>query len=63
MLEYYRLVLFVRLNFRFEFETANQPGFEPGSPGPKLAVLTIEILHSRLVLFKVCIVLRGDLDR
>ena len=27
------------------FKTANQPGFEPGSPGPKVAVLTIE-LHS-----------------
>ena len=30
---------------RFEFETANQPGFEPRSPRPKAAMLTIE-LHS-----------------
>ena len=34
-----------KLNFQFEFETGNQPGFEPGSPGPKVATLTIE-LHS-----------------
>ena len=45
LLEYYMLVLFVKLDFRFEFETANQPGFEPRSPGPKTAMLTIE-LHS-----------------
>ena len=30
---------------QFEFETANQLGFQPGSPGPKAAMLTIE-LHS-----------------
>ena len=29
----------------FQFKTANQPGFEPGSPGPKVAMLIIE-LHS-----------------
>ena len=44
-LEYHTFVLFVKLNFLFEFETANQPGFEPGSLGPKGAMLTIE-LHS-----------------
>ena len=31
--------------FHFEFEKANQPGFEPGSSGYKAASLTIE-LHS-----------------
>ena len=31
LLENYMLVLFVTLNFRFEFEKVNQPGFEPGS--------------------------------
>ena len=31
--------------FYFEFETANQPGFKPRSPGHKEATLTIE-LHS-----------------
>ena len=25
-----------KLNFLFEFETANQPGFEPASLGPKV---------------------------
>ena len=35
----------VPLNFRLEFETAEQPGFEPGSPKPKAAMPTIE-LHS-----------------
>ena len=35
----------MKLNFRFKFERANQPGFEPGSPIPKEAALTIE-LHS-----------------
>ena len=30
---------------KIEFETAKQPEFEPGSPGPKNAVLTIK-LHS-----------------
>ena len=39
------LVLFMKTHFLFEFETANQLGFEPGSPGPKAAMLTIE-LHS-----------------
>ena len=39
------LVLFMTLNFQFEFETVNQPGFEPGFLGPKAATLTIE-LHS-----------------
>ena len=34
-----------KLNFRFEFETANQPGFEAGSLEPKASMLTIE-LHS-----------------
>ena len=37
------LVLFVTLNFLFEFKTANQPGFEPGFPGPKETMLTIEL--------------------
>ena len=37
------LVLFVTLNFQFEFETANQPGFEPGSPGPIAPTLTFEL--------------------
>ena len=45
LLEYQTLVLFVKLNFWFEFETVTQPGFEPGSQGPKAAMLTIE-LHS-----------------
>ena len=36
----YLLVLFVTLNFHYEFETTNQPEFEPGSPGPKAARLT-----------------------
>ena len=27
--------------FDFEFETANQPGFEPGSPRPKAAMLPL----------------------
>ena len=40
MLECYMLVLFI--NFGFTFETANQPGLEPGSLGPKVATLTIE---------------------
>ena len=31
--------------FLFEFQTANQPGLEPESPGPKRPTLTIE-LHS-----------------
>ena len=37
--------IFGTLNFRFEFKTANQPGFEPGSPGLKAARLAIK-LHS-----------------
>ena len=37
------LVLFVTLNFLFEFETANQEVFEPGSLGMKAAMLTIEL--------------------
>ena len=45
LFEYYMLLLFVKLNFLFEFETAIQPGFEPRSPGTKAAMLTIE-LHS-----------------
>ena len=40
-----RLYYSNKLNFRFEFETAHQPGFEPWSPGPKDAKLTID-LHS-----------------
>ena len=44
LLEYYILVLFVKIHF-FDFERAHQPGFEPRSPGPKAATLTIE-LHS-----------------
>ena len=43
--EYFMLVLFLKLNFQFEFKAANQPGFEPGSPGPKAAIQTIK-LHS-----------------
>ena len=39
------LALSVTLNFQFEFNTANQLGFEPGSLGPKAGTLTIE-LHS-----------------
>ena len=35
----------MKLNFLFEFETANQSGFKPRSLGPKGAMLTIE-LHS-----------------
>ena len=44
-LEYYMLVLFVKTQFLIEFQTANQLEFEPGSPRPKVATLTIE-LHS-----------------
>ena len=40
-LDYYMLVLFATLNFQYEFGAANQPGFEPGSPGPIMATLTI----------------------
>ena len=58
------LVLFMKTQFSilfeivylhklFEFETAKQPGFEPGSPGPKAATLTIE-LHSIDHLKDVC---------
>ena len=32
-----------KLNFLYEFETANQPEFEPGSVRPKAAMLTIEL--------------------
>ena len=39
------LVSLVKLNFLFEFETANQPRFEPGSLGQQAAMLTIG-LHS-----------------
>ena len=39
------LVLFSKLNFPFEIKTANQPGFEPGSMGPKATTLNIK-LHS-----------------
>ena len=46
------LVLFVKTQFSSEFEAANQPGFEPGSPGPKMTMLTIE-LHSMDSCFKV----------
>ena len=45
LLEYHMLVFFMKLNFPFEFQTANQLGFEPASPGPKAAMLNIE-LHS-----------------
>ena len=38
-------IIHKKLNFRLKFETANQLGFEPGSRGPKAAMLTIE-LHS-----------------
>ena len=38
-------IIHEKLNFQFEFKTANQQGFECGSPGPKAATLTIE-LHS-----------------
>ena len=40
-----QLYYFWKVIFRFEFETANQPGFEPWSAGLKPATLTIE-LHS-----------------
>ena len=30
------------LNFQFEFETINEPGFDPRSLEPKAAMLTIE---------------------
>ena len=43
LLEDHTLVWFVTLNFWFEFETANQPGFKPRSLGPKAATLTIEL--------------------
>ena len=36
------LVLFMK-TFGFEFETENEPGFEPGSPEPKVTRLTIEL--------------------
>ena len=42
LLEYHTLVLFVTLNFVFEFGTAIQSGFQPVSLGPKAATLTIE---------------------
>ena len=51
LLEYHTLVLFVKLNFWFESETANQLGFEPWSPGPKAATLPIE-LHSIALFYK-----------
>ena len=37
------LLLFVTLNFQFEFETANQLGFEPRSSEQKVAIPTIEL--------------------
>ena len=43
---YFKLVFLVTLTFQFEFETMNQPGFEPGTSGPQAATLTIE-LHSK----------------
>ena len=49
--EYYMLVFFWMLNFIFEFETVNQTGFEPGSPGPKVATLTIELHFINFFLF------------
>ena len=45
LLEYHTVVLFVKLYFSFEFETANQPGFEPRTLELKAATLTME-LHS-----------------
>ena len=52
---YYRVTVLARVPhaciineisiLNFEFKTANQPGFEPRSPVPKEAILTIE-LHS-----------------
>ena len=45
LLQYYRLVLFVKTQFLIWFKTANQPVFELESPWPKVAMLTIE-LHS-----------------
>ena len=44
-LEYHRLVLCLKTQFLYEFNTANQPGFKPRSPRPKAATLTIK-LHS-----------------
>ena len=43
LLEYRTLVLFIKHQFLFEFETVNQPGFETGSPGSKGAMLIIEL--------------------
>ena len=34
-LEYHTFVFLGKLSFQVEFETANQLGFEPGSPGQK----------------------------
>ena len=45
LLEYYMLLLFMKTKFLIWIQTANRPGFEPGSSGPKAAMLTIE-LHS-----------------
>ena len=47
------LVLFATLNFKFEFETLNQPGFEPGSLRLKAVTLTIELqfIDSRMLYF------------
>ena len=46
IIRYMTIVLYYScISFWFEFETANQPGFEPGSPGLKAATLIIE-LHS-----------------
>ena len=54
LLEYNMLVLFVKLRFQIEFETVNQPEFEPGSQGPKAATLTIEFhsIHKLMEIFK-----------
>ena len=43
LLEYHMLVLIEQLNFPFEFEARNWPGFEPRSPGLKAARLTVEL--------------------
>ena len=54
LLEYYILLLFKKTQiFLFEFETADQPGFEPRSLWPKAAMLTIEQFAKNVSLVKI----------
>ena len=42
-----------KLNFWFEFKTANQQEFEPGSSGPKAAMQTIKLHSIELLCFLI----------